>query len=572
MKFVKYFFYALCAVLMVLCVVTLIYAFNPSMTDELSDKLYGNELAEGNQEPIRIPVNEDAGLNGEVLILTGNGGYVVPSKQDISTPIKVIGMSGFQSVQTENQQIAEENSQLTVGESGEGLSFSTLMYPYYGMLEGTMKQLYAQIYSNAMAGMDCFAPVVNVDVNQLKNVFEAVYNDHPELFWLEGTYTCKYLPGGKCVEIQLFYNDTLQNLAAAKEEFQGNADRIIRGAMTLTGDYARAKYVHDQLLNKVSYDTAAQMNQSAYSALVNGLTVCAGYSRAYQYMLQQLGIPCYYCTGYSGMDHAWNIVKLGDLYYNVDTTWDDTNPNTLDYYNKSDIELSDTHMRTGLSVYLPACVKKGSFNHITGDSLLEGSTSATDSSLTDEEQKELDLEEAGIKEEDVCYTLQDYYADCKKQMKESGIGKDTFVNVIPESLWTRVEADYIDDSYNEMYVRQILKELDAEHFAIQLQVQRLGGGYYRLYHNISIWNDPEPETTESSEEDSTSAGGAENSSSSSTQSSSSDQESSSAQSSSSDQESSSTQTSSSTQESSSDSSSTNSSESSSADSTTSSAA
>ena len=47
MKLIKYFFYALCGVLMVACVVTLIYAFNPSMTEDLSDKLYGNRTQEG---------------------------------------------------------------------------------------------------------------------------------------------------------------------------------------------------------------------------------------------------------------------------------------------------------------------------------------------------------------------------------------------------------------------------------------------------------------------------------------------------------------------------------------------
>lgn len=501
MKYIKYFFYFLCVVLMIACVVTLIYAFNPSMTRDLSDKLYGDGTQEGVLEDIlNYPANHDAGLNADVLSnLIGNG-YVPPLKSDISTPIPVIGMSGVTGLQAENVLIKEEDAgALTVGESGSGLTFNPQIYPYYNMLDGTMKQLYAQLYANAMTVNGAFAPVVDTDVNQLKNVFEAVYNDHPELFWLDGGYSCKYLTNGKCVEIELSYNETVDYLEIAKNDFQDRADRIMRGALVLEGNYAREKYVHDELLSKVSYDTTAAMNQSAYSAMVNGLTVCAGYSRAFQYIMQQLDIPCYYCTGYSGMDHAWNIVKQGNQYYNVDTTWDDTNPTTLDYYNKSDISLSGTHMRTGLSVYLPACVNRANLNPITGEPLLEGEKQE-ESTLTDEEKNKLNLEDAGIKESDVSYTLQEYYADCKKQMKAAGMGKHTFKNVIPESLWTRIEADYIDESYLEMYVREVLKELNAEHFAIQLQAQRLGGGYYRLYHNISIWNDPEPSTEEATEE------------------------------------------------------------------------
>ena len=48
-------------------------------------------------------------------------------------------------------------------------------------------------------------------------------------------------------------------------------------------------------------------------------------------------------------------MKLDDGYYNVDTTWDDTNPNTYDYFNCSDADYSKNHVRRELSVYLPPC-------------------------------------------------------------------------------------------------------------------------------------------------------------------------------------------------------------------------
>jgi transglutaminase/protease-like cytokinesis protein 3 len=97
------------------------------------------------------------------------------------------------------------------------------------------------------------------------------------------------------------------------------------------------------------------MNQSVYSALVNGETVCAGYARAMQYLMQRLGIPCYYCTGYAGQNHAWNIVRLDDGYYNVDVTWDDTPGGEYDYFNRTDAEYAGTHVRQSLSVNLPVC-------------------------------------------------------------------------------------------------------------------------------------------------------------------------------------------------------------------------
>ena len=263
-------------------------------------------------------------------------------------------------MQEEAQQIEEDEAHGLVearnqGETGSNLSFDGEIYPYYAMLEEDMQEIYKQIYANAQSLIESFAPVTDVSVNQLKTVFEAVYNDHPELFWLDTGYSCKYLRSGRCAVITLQFNETADDLEQARRSFEEAAGSIVAQAQTLGSQAEMEKYAHDALMELVEYDTAAPMNQSAYSALVGGRSVCAGYARAFQYIMHQLGIPCYYCTGYAGEDHAWDIVKLGDTYYNVDVTWDDTDEPTYNYFNKTDSEFAATHRRTGLSVYLPAC-------------------------------------------------------------------------------------------------------------------------------------------------------------------------------------------------------------------------
>ncbi len=299
------------------------------------------------------------------------------------------------------------------------------------------------------------------------------------------------------------YNEAADNLEAAQSSFLASAEKILSGARELSDPYEKEKYVHDALLQIADYDMSAGMNQSAYSALVRGKSVCAGYSKAFQYLLQQLGIPCYFCTGYAGGDHAWNIVKLGSTFRNVDVTWDDTEPATYDYYNKSDEAFAATHARTDLSVWLPACVESPA----EGDGTTEGTGSIVDDhinpnpqkpmewqeseepeeeepEISEEEKRRENLEKAGIREEDVLDTLEEYYEDCEKQLKQAGTGDILFTNVIPESLWPSVERAYSTGSHEKGYVEEALKELDVDHFVIQLQVQRLGGGYYNLFHSI----------------------------------------------------------------------------------------
>lgn len=488
MKIIKGILYSIAAFLVLCCVAVLICAMNPKLTEELAKRVQQlqPETAAGTQT---VP-----GLRPDWR-QEGADSYVVPETGSVQTPKAVGGLTGYQPVADRREELAIEeadnlSSILSVGNTGSDLSFSEELYPYYGMLSEQLKPVYLQIYANACELLTSFAPVTEVDVNSLKSVFEAVCNDHPELFWLETGYSCKYAGNGRCIEIVLQYNDTADRLEDAREKWDSSAESILAAARALSGDLEKEKYVHDVLLRLVRYDAAAKMGQSAYSAMVEGESVCAGYARAFQYLLQQLGIPCYYCTGYSGQNHAWNIVKLDGVYRNVDVTWDDTEPSTQDYFNRTDAEFAKTHVRTGLSVYLPACGGTQAAEGQSGEGVAATPhptpmiwTGKPDSNKGGDD-KDADKKEAGVTDEEIMETLEEYYKNCAEQLVKKGTGQVQFQNVVPEKLWSTVEKAYSDGSYRKGYVDAALEQLKVEDFAIQLQVQRLGGGYYRLYHNV----------------------------------------------------------------------------------------
>ena len=45
--------------------------------------------------------------------------------------------------------------------------------------------------------------------------------------------------------------------------------------------------------------------------------------------------PCVYVKG---KNHAWNMVKIGGYWYNVDVTWDDSRKDRYYYFLKSDLD------------------------------------------------------------------------------------------------------------------------------------------------------------------------------------------------------------------------------------------
>lgn len=240
------------------------------------------------------------------------------------------------------------------GITGEDCTFDPVYCKYYDFLSEKAQQIYKQVYANALALETSFVPVVRVSADEVTNAIRAVFNDHPELFWLENGFDYKYNRKQQCVHITLHFNETADDIEHAKHLFKEESNRIVAEANALKNDYEKEQYVYHTLLDSVEYDGDAEVHQSAYSALVNGKSVCAGYARAFQHIMTQLQIPTYYCMGMT-QGHAWNIVKLEDGYYNVDLSRADTTQNWDRYFNRTDKELKSSHKRSGFSYILPQC-------------------------------------------------------------------------------------------------------------------------------------------------------------------------------------------------------------------------
>ncbi len=175
--------------------------------------------------------------------------------------------------------------------------------------------------------LDKAAVEQGLDETDIDKIFQCVLTDHPELFYVEGyTYT-KYTRGEKIVGIDFagtFSMDEEQMLVR-KAEIEQKAQVLLDGAAGLSDDYAKVKYVYDTLIRITEYDLDAPDNQNIYSVFVNGRSVCQGYAKAVQYLLERMGVECTLVQGIvdTGEGHAWNLVKVNGSYYYLDATWGD---------------------------------------------------------------------------------------------------------------------------------------------------------------------------------------------------------------------------------------------------------
>lgn len=210
---------------------------------------------------------------------------------------------------------------------GDTISDSFLFYRQ--TLTSNQKSAYDEIYKAVMNASPYIDLITRISTHEADKIIEAVYYDNPEIFWWAGNISWYYNSDGTVTRILFDYLFSQQEMNARNKEFLNMSLPVIFYANLLESDMAKIKYVHDYLCLSVDYDyEALKLNnyggklQTAYSAIVEYKTVCAGYSRAFAYYMQQLRIPC---TVLYGSGHAWNMIEIYNDFYQMDVTWNDGN-------------------------------------------------------------------------------------------------------------------------------------------------------------------------------------------------------------------------------------------------------
>lgn len=163
--------------------------------------------------------------------------------------------------------------------------------------------------------------------------------------------------GYKCYIINLEYDFEREALINMKTELEKKAFEII--SENIAKDmppYMKVFIIHNYIVNncRYAYDYESEgdpCNYTAYGALVKGRAVCDGYASAAKILFDLCGVESLKIVGTSkGTGHAWNMVKLDNEYYHIDTTWDDpVGSDGIDrlkynYYNITDDEIAKDHI------------------------------------------------------------------------------------------------------------------------------------------------------------------------------------------------------------------------------------
>lgn len=249
-------------------------------------------------------------------------------------------------------------SNRTRAENIEELLNTNVEKIYYSALNDQGKQIYDDVINhirNSEFGVSYQSDHFGVNHHEfsesVRDVFFSISQDYKEIFWLYNASSMIVSGGAKTTislefDIDEYYinEDNSINYDLIHDhlvKFNARVAELTKYANdNYEENYYKIKYIHDWIILNHDYEQSSSISHSPIGALnivENEGPVCEAYAEAFNVLLNKLNIPVTYAVGMVGEEyHAWNYVKMGDMWYLVDVTWDEnqifpTNPDFIRY-------------------------------------------------------------------------------------------------------------------------------------------------------------------------------------------------------------------------------------------------
>lgn len=165
----------------------------------------------------------------------------------------------------------------------------------------------------------------SLSLERATDIFLMFNYSNPQYYFINGGYA--YIES-RGILVPTFYTE-FQSGSKRSQATQAMKNTITSWESTIASAGSteqKAKAAHDLIAKKVQYDDNYLTNpenpfhQSAYSVFCDDHSVCAGYTKAFEMLMNGAGIDT---IAVLSTDHAWNMIRINDSWYHMDCTWHD---------------------------------------------------------------------------------------------------------------------------------------------------------------------------------------------------------------------------------------------------------
>ena len=215
---------------------------------------------------------------------------------------------------------------------------------YYEMMEDIERNIYRSMYQGFI-NHQVIIEIRDYDEDRIYDIFEFITYDHPEIYYIK---TIEFIISLNGYWIEPIYRFSEKRINIINDAIEREVSKILAKCYRHTA-IAKEQIIHDYLVNKVTYkDLDAPYSHEMAGVFLFGIGVCEGISKAFKYLCDRLNIKSGFVIGRLDNKpdeyHAWNVIYIESVWYNIDVTFDlnlSIHDYRYDYFNLCDIELND---------------------------------------------------------------------------------------------------------------------------------------------------------------------------------------------------------------------------------------
>lgn len=258
-------------------------------------------------------------------------------------------------------------------------------YYYRNRLSGIDRAIYDRIFEGLQNWRPSIPMPPGKDIHYVYSIYTMVLRDCPLFFHVD--IGIRMREGYDPMLVPL-YRLTKQQYAQQYRlvcDFVQNSARQLKGVRRT---YDKVRLIHNSMARHVIYfGVDEDDSHNVVGAILKQKAVCESIAKAFKLICDACLIPCIVVFGCStstdgvqygtvsekdqDVNHAWNMVKIGEHWYNIDVTFDigaagfeDKTRIRYDYFCRSDRVFSVNHIPKG--DFLPQALKDHSFYKSTG--------------------------------------------------------------------------------------------------------------------------------------------------------------------------------------------------------------
>lgn len=156
-----------------------------------------------------------------------------------------------------------------------------------------------------------------------------IYDEMPLAFFV--AYINVWHSNGYITKIEPAYSYEKSVSLEMVAQYKYEAERLVADLKgnNAVSDLDKALLLHDRIAVMCEFDLGDETGSvddeafNGYGVFLKRKAVCHGYSEAYDYLLELVGIKSELCRSVA-LNHTWNIITINGKEYHVDITWDDS--------------------------------------------------------------------------------------------------------------------------------------------------------------------------------------------------------------------------------------------------------